>query len=171
VQGIGNICILSANHSNPSITNCLVANRYCLHKASYSNFIPKIGCHGNVPQHLWAPSKMTPTAHPSPQPQRHLDRFNRFFTDDRRASLYFTMGRPFPPQNCPFPWGMWTPIYYMVPWAFSSPQPKRYLDQFSHFCRAYYCDRPTDHATQSVTIGRIYLRSTLMQPNNNKWSK
>ena len=24
-------------------------------------------------------------------------------------SLYFTMGRPFPPQNCPFPWGIWTP--------------------------------------------------------------
>jgi len=19
------------------------------------------------------------------------------------------MGRPFPPQNCPFPWGIWTP--------------------------------------------------------------
>jgi len=28
-----------------------------------------------------------------------------FCTDDRRVSLYFTMGRPFPPQNCPFPWG------------------------------------------------------------------
>jgi len=26
-------------------------------------------------------------------------------TDDRRVSLYFTMGRPFSPQNCPFPWG------------------------------------------------------------------
>ena len=26
-----------------------------------------------------------------------------------RKSLYFTMIRPFPPQNCPFPWGIWTP--------------------------------------------------------------
>jgi len=25
-------------------------------------------------------------------------------------SLYFTMGHPFPPQNCPFPLGIWTTI-------------------------------------------------------------
>jgi len=43
---------------------------------------------------------MIPWAHPSPQPKRHLDRFCRFCTDDRRVSLYFTMGRPFPlPQK------------------------------------------------------------------------
>jgi len=30
-------------------------------------------------------------------------------------------------------------------------------------------DRLTDHATRSVTVGRIYVRSTAMQPN--KWSK
>jgi len=29
-------------------------------------------------------------------------------------------------------------------------------------------DRPTDHATQSVTIGHIYVRSTAMWPNNTK---
>ena len=28
-------------------------------------------------------------------------------------------------------------------------------------------DRPTDHATRSVRIGHIYIRSTAMQPNNN----
>jgi len=27
-------------------------------------------------------------------------------------------------------------------------------------------DRPTDRATRSVTIGRIYVRSTAMRPNN-----
>jgi len=27
-------------------------------------------------------------------------------------------------------------------------------------------DKQTDHATQSVTIGCIYIRSTAMQPNN-----
>jgi len=26
-------------------------------------------------------------------------------------------------------------------------------------------DRPTDHATRSVRIGRIYVRSTAMRPN------
>jgi len=28
-------------------------------------------------------------------------------------------------------------------------------------------DRPTDHAPRSVTIGRICVRSTAMQPDNN----
>ena len=32
-------------------------------------------------------------------------------------------------------------------------------------------DRPTDHATWSVTIGRIYVRNTAMQPNNNDNNK
>ena len=27
-------------------------------------------------------------------------------------------------------------------------------------------DRPTDHATRSVRIGRIYIRSTAMRPSN-----
>jgi len=49
-------------------------------------------------------------AHLSPQPKRRLDWFCRFCTDDCRVSLYFTMGRPFLPQNCPFPWGIWTSI-------------------------------------------------------------
>jgi len=40
-------------------------------------------------------------AHLSPQPKRHLDQFNRFCTDNRIVYLYFTMGRPLLPQNCP----------------------------------------------------------------------
>ena len=31
-------------------------------------------------------------------------------------------------------------------------------------------DRPTDHATRSVTIGHIYVRSTAMRPNNTRIS-
>jgi len=38
----------------PSITNCVVA--IVDTKPVNSNFSPKIGCHGNVPQHLWTPS-------------------------------------------------------------------------------------------------------------------
>jgi len=56
----------------------------------------------------------------------------------------------------------------MVPRANPSPQPKRQLDRCSRFCRAHKCDRPTgrptDHATRSVRIGRIYVRSTAMRP-------
>ena len=45
-----------------------------------------------------------PWANASPQPTRHLDRFSRVCTDDRRVFLYFTMVRRFPIQNCPFSW-------------------------------------------------------------------
>jgi len=33
--------------------------------------------------------------------------------------------------------GIWTLIYYMVPWVHLSPQPKLRLDRFSRFCRAH----------------------------------
>ena len=109
--------------------------RYHSHKAS--NFSPKIGCHGNLPQHRWTPIWHTiPTAHPSPQPKQHLDRFSRFCTDDRRVSLYFTMGRPFAPSKLPLPMGDLNPIY-MVLWAHPSPRPKRHLDRCSRFCTAH----------------------------------
>ena len=38
-----------------------------------------------------------------------IDRFSCFCSAHGRHSLYFTMGHPFPPQNCPFAWGIWTP--------------------------------------------------------------
>jgi len=38
-----------------SIPRNQIAYRYRSHKASYSNLRPKIGCRGNVPQHLWTP--------------------------------------------------------------------------------------------------------------------
>ena len=94
----------------PSITNRLVAIIHT--KPVNSNFSPKIGCHGNVPQHRRSPiSYMIPTAYPSPQPKCHLDPFNRFCTDDHGVSLYFTMGRPFPLKKiAPSHGGIWTPI-------------------------------------------------------------
>jgi len=45
-----------------------------------------------------------PSAHPSPEPKRQIDRFSRFCTAHGRKCLYFTMGDPFP-KNCPFPCG------------------------------------------------------------------
>jgi len=62
------------------------------------------------------PSNTIPWAHLTPQAKWHLNQFSRFCTDDWRMSLYLTMGCPFLPQNCPFPWGL-------VPWAHPSPQP------------------------------------------------
>ena len=105
------------------------------HKASYNKLRHKIGCHGNVPQTTG--QDMIPTAHPSSQPKWPLDRFSRIHTRDRRVSLYFIMGRPFPPQNCCFPWGDLDPHLTMVPWAHPSPQPKWHLNRFSRFCRTH----------------------------------
>jgi len=81
-------------------------SQYRSQKASYSNFSPKIGCHGNILQHLWTPIyNVIHWAHPSSQPKWHLDRFSRFCTDDRRVSLYFTMGCPFSLSKLPLPMG------------------------------------------------------------------
>ena len=44
-------------------------------------------------------------AFPRSQLKRHNDRFSRFHTGDHRVSLYFTMGRPFPPSKLPLPMG------------------------------------------------------------------
>jgi len=59
----------------------------------------------------------------------------------------------------------------MVPFAHPSPQPKRHLNRWSRVAGLItvtdrQTDWPTDHATRSVTIGRIYVRSTAMRPNN-----
>jgi len=56
------------------------------------------------------PSKCIITwTHPRPQPKRHLDRFSRFCTDDRRVSLYFTVGCP-SPSKLSLPMGDVDPI-------------------------------------------------------------
>jgi len=79
---------------------------------------------------------MIPWAHPSPHRKRHLDRLSRFCTDDRRVSLYFAMGRPFPLKIAASYGEIWTPsnTRWLGP---PSPQPKRHLDRFSRFCRAH----------------------------------
>jgi len=55
-------------------------------------------------------------------------------------------------------------------WSHPSPQLKRHHDRLNRFCTAHWCDRPTDrptdHASRSVTVGRIYVRSTVMRPKN-----
>jgi len=95
----------------------------------------------------------------TPQPKRHLDLFSRFCTAHRRLSLYFTMAA-FPREKCPFSWGIWTPM----------GQPESSTQTASRsvepFLQAHHYVRPTDHATRSVTIGRIYACSTAMRPNS-----
>jgi len=115
---------------------------------------------------------MIPTAHPSPQPKRHPYQFCRLCTDDRRVSLYFTMGRPFSPKNLPLPMGG-----SGRPSNTRFPGPTQVLNPNSSSIGApvfagltsvtdQQTDRPTDHTTRSVRIGRIYAHSTAMRPNN-----
>jgi len=53
----------------------------------------------------------------------------------------------------------------MVPWTHPSPQHKRHLDRCSRSAgHSTVTDRPTNHATRTVTIGRIYVRSIAMRP-------
>ena len=86
-------------------------------------------------------------------------------------SLYFTIGRSIPLKIAHFN-GDLDPIEYMVPWIHPSPLSKRHHDRFSRFTGLTtvtdrQTDRPTDDTTRSVAIGRIYVRSTAMRPNNN----
>ena len=104
--------------------------------------------------------------HKSPNPKQHLDQFSRFCTAHGRVSRYFIMGRPFPPQNCPFAWGDLVP--HLTDGSLGPPKStsQTYLDQFSGFCRAHNRDRLTDHTTSSVTIDCIYVLTVHKQ-----WTK
>ena len=101
---------------------------------------------------------MLPLTHPSPRPKGHLNRFSHFSTAHGRVSLYFTIGCP-PPQNCPIRMEVLDLHQRHGSLDHRSSQPKRRFNRFSR-------DRPTDHATPSVTIGLIYARTTATRPNN-----
>jgi len=69
-------------------------------------------------------------------------RVTKYNAGQNIASLFFTMGRPFPPQNCPFPWGGSRPpsnTWFLGPLESSTlnSQPRRHLDRCSRFCRAH----------------------------------
>jgi len=114
------------------------------------------------------PHLTVPLAHPSPNPKRHLERFNRLCTAHGTASIYFTMGRPFPPQNCPFPREIWTPFNRWLFWPIRTHNRNGISIGSAVFAglTAVQTDRPSDHAVPSVTLGRIYVRNTAMRPNN-----
>jgi len=98
-----------------------------------------------------------PLAPPSPHPKWLIDRFSRFCTYDRRMSLYFTMGRPFPlkiapshglPSNTWFPW----PTQVLNPNGI-------YISSAVFAGLTSVTDRPTDRPRYSVGNNRPHLRS------------
>jgi len=78
---------------------------------------------------------------------------------NRRWSLYFTMERPFPFKIAPFLWGSGLPFnsWFLGPTRVHTQTASRSVQPFLHGSRQWQADQQTDHATQSVTIGRIYV--------------
>jgi len=95
------------------------------------------------------------------------------FAQTTVVSLYFTMGRPFSPKNLPLPTGDLDP--HLI---HGSPGPPKSSTQTAARSVQPFLQGSlvwqTDRATRSVRIGRIYVRSTAMQPKNwdaqKKWS-
>jgi len=99
----------------------------------------------------------------NPHLKRHFDWFSRFCTGHHRVSLYLQWAAPSPLKIAPSHGGYGTHLIHgSLGSSESSTQTASRSVQLLH-----YCDRPTDHATRSVTIGHIYIRSAAMQPNNN----
>ena len=97
-------------------------------------------------------------AHPSPQHKRHLDQFSRFCTDDHRMFLYFTMGRFFPLQNCPVPWGDLDPYLIHVLWAHPSLNSNDISIDSAIFAKlTSVTDRQTDQSHYSVCNNKPQL--------------
>jgi len=102
------------------------------------------------------PHLMSDSLAPSePQPKWHLDGFSRFCTDDRRLSLYFTMGRPFSHKITPShgggsgsPSNTW---FLGLPES-STQMASRSVQPFSQGSLVSQTDRQTDR--QTALLGR-----------------
>jgi len=95
--------------------------------------------------------------HPSPHPKRCLLWFSWFCTAHGRESLYVTVGRLIPSQDCPFTYGISDLDSRLIRVFLDQPEstPKQHDDQFSRYCRAHDCNRLTDHASPPVAVGDI----------------
>jgi len=86
--------------------------------------------------------------------------FSRLCTAHGSPILYIQWAAPFS-HNC-LPMGIWNGS--LGPPESSTQTVSRSVQPF---CTAHYCDRPTErqtmHATRSVTIGRMYVRSSLLR--------
>jgi len=118
--------------------------------------IPKIAiAHGDLNPHLIYDSLGHST---SPQRNWHHHRFSHFCTDDRRVSIYFTTSGPFN-SNCPFSQGdLDSDLTHgsLGPPKSSTQKASWLVQPFLQGSLVWQKDRPTDHTTWSVTIGRIY---------------
>jgi len=107
---------------------------------------------------------MLHSAHPTPELKRILISSAVFYRAHSRQSLHITMGAPFR-QNCRFPWGdldLHLIHDSLGPFKPATNRASRLVEPFLQGPLLWQ----TDHATQSVTIGCTYVRSTAMRPKN-----
>ena len=88
-------------------------------------------------------------------------------------SLYFTMGRPFPPQNCPFRWGSGPPsnTWFLGSTRVHNPNGITISSAVFAWLTSVtdrQTDRQTDRPRYSIGNNRPHLRSSTATRLNNK---
>jgi len=98
-------------------------------------------------------------------------RAGTFAPGNRNALVlrYATMHRyKFPSQKCYVPWGIWTPIKYMIPWTDKSqPQDSIWIGSAVYEQSTYVpktrTDIQTDHAMCDICSNRPHQRTVCMR--------
>jgi len=98
----------------------------------------------------------------SPHPKQHLDRFSCFCTAHHRVSLYTLQWAAPPPFKIAYSHGGSRPHLIR---CFLGPTDPRTQTASRSFCRAHYCDRPTDRPRYSVCNNRPRLQAIAAMPH------
>ena len=128
---------------------------YHSHKTSYSNLRLKIGCHGNVPHHLWTLSNTSflgPIRALCPNGISIGSAVFAYMTTKCPCTLQWDDS--YLPSKLPFPMGIWTPPNTWFP----GPNRVLYPNCISISSAIFagltsVTDRPTDRPRYSVTVG------------------
>jgi len=121
---------------------------------------PKIGCHGNVPQHLWTPSN-TRFLPPIPAHNPNGISIGSAVFAQMTVECPYTLqwDAQSPPKICPFPWGIWTPSNTWFPGPTQVLNPNRSSIGAAIFAGlTSVTDRQTERPRYSVGNNRPHLR-------------
>jgi len=169
VQGIGLICILSADHSNP--LHIQLPSRYRPHKASLliAILVPKLVAMATSLSTAGPPSRPnTRFLGPIPAHNPNGISIGSAVFAQMTAEWPYTLqcGAPFPSKLSIPMGGIWTPsnTWFLGPIRVPNPNGISIgaavfagLTSVTDRQTDRQTDRPTDHATRSVTIDRIYV--------------
>jgi len=113
-----------------------------------------------LPLHVWGFGSQSSLGPPDSLSRRHLERFSRVPQLTPESRYILCNGPPLSFLKITPSHGDLDPYLIRGSLVHPSQHPARHNDQFSRFCTARgrdrQTDRPTDHATPSVAIGRIF---------------